>query len=168
MANNIDKEFKQLIRSVKPDEPPLGFTAFVLNEIQAEIQDKVVVNPELKSLLQRTIIENPMSDFTDSTMNRIKADSHNVFSKPIISKKAWIIIAGAITFFAVILSFVSQTSDQEPTLTPFFGNTFNTIFKHITAIPSLYILTLISVSILLLMDYFMRTRFSGTVKQSTT
>jgi hypothetical protein len=162
--SNIDTKFNQFIRSVKPDEPPNGFTEFIMNEIHNDAQN--FVNPKLNLLLQRAIIEKPTSDFTVSTMNKIKIESHKVANEPIISKKTWIVTILTITFFGVLLGDVSQSSDLRPTLAPFFfGKVFDSMFKFITVIPSLYVLAPIAIAILSLTDYFISSKFSDITKK---
>jgi hypothetical protein len=162
MARKKRDELKSLIQKVERDKPPLNFTDLVMEEVEAQ---ESVINPDLKVLLKRNGIENLSPDFTHRIMTQVEARDFHTRDKPIITKKAWLIIISAILVFVLYLSFSEQTSKPPGGgLTPYFiniGNTLNIILTNVYSIPALYLVTFISISTLLIMDYLLRTKGQG-------
>lgn len=159
MAIKKNDILKKLIQKVELDKPALYFTALVMEEVEAEVQNEVVINPALKSLVKRHGVEKPSTDFTHRIMTQVKGLDFKTTHRPIISKKAWRIIAAASVCFVVCLGVSEQASPSPQGLTPYFidmGNTLNTIFAKVNAVPSLYLITFIAISVLLLMDYLLK------------
>ena len=151
---------KLLIQKVELDKPSRDFTASVMKEIA--VQHEAFLNPELQSLLKRSGIEKPRPGFTQDIMSRVEAADFNVMHKPIISKKVWLIAFAATAGFVVLcLSFSEPESVSPNGLTLYFinlGNTLNTILTNVKSVSSLYLITFISLSALLVMDYLLRIR----------
>lgn len=159
MANKKKDMLKKVIQKVDLDKPTLNFTASVMNEIKAEAEDEVVVNPALNSLLKRNGIEKPSADFTRRIMAQVAALDLKTTSKPIIHKNSWYIITTSAVLFAFALSVPQQTSTAPQILTPYLiniGNTLNAIFTSVNAVPSLYLVTFMSTSMLLVIDYLIK------------
>lgn len=159
MTKNKDDILKKCIRSVEPDKPASNFTEMVMNEIQAEVQNEVVINPALKSLLQQIAVEIPSSDFTQTIMSQVEIIDRK--QEPIIRKNAWYMIGTAVAVLIGLLGFSEQASKSPQILTLSvvgMGNELSTIFSGISTVPSVYLLTVISISVLLLIDYFLRER----------
>jgi hypothetical protein len=152
-------ELKSLIQKVEWDKPSLNFTELVMEEVEAQ---EPVINPDLKVLLKRNGIENLFPDFTHSIITQVEAHDFHTTYKPIITKKAWFIIISMILIFVLYLSFSEQTSKSPGGgLTPYFintGNLLNIILTNVYYIPALYLVTFISISTLLIMDYLLRTK----------
>jgi len=161
MTKKRDDILKKCIRSVEPDRPASNFTQSVMNEIQAGVQNEVVVNPTLKSLLQQTGLEETPAHFTHSIMSQIEVSNLKNGYPPIISKKAWYRIAAAVAVLLVSLGFSEQASKSPQIVAPYFiglGNELSAIFSGIYRVPSVYPLTVIAISVLLLIDYFVRSK----------
>ena len=164
MSNKKNDILKAIIQKVELDQPAPNFTEVVMNEVKAEAHNEVVINRALKSLLIRTGIEIPQAGFTRNIMTQIKEHNINATIKPIISKNVWRLIGIAGVFFVGLLLFSEQTSTSPQGLTPYFmnvGKTLNTIFVHSRAVPPLYLITFISVSVLLLVDYILNTKINS-------
>jgi hypothetical protein len=159
MASKKHERLKRILRKIEPEKLPPGFTALVMKEVEAEARQEVVVNPALKSLLKRTSLENPPADFTQDVMTRVDGISGRTIYEPIIGKKAWGIILLTITVLIVFLGLNEKTSIAQQSLDTYsvvVGRALNTVFKGTQSIPSLYLMALISLSVLLLMDYFVK------------
>lgn len=161
MANKKSNDLKNLIQKTELDTPSLNFTDLVMKEV--EVQEPII-NPVLKTLLKRNGLENPSIDFTHSIITQIEAyDLHTTY-KPIISQKVWLIIISAIVFFVSYFYFSEQASKSPSGLTPYFisiGNALNTILTSVNSVPSVYLITSISIGALLVMDYLLRTRLQS-------
>lgn len=158
MSNKKNDILKIIIQKVELDQPAPNFTDVVMNEVRADAHNEVVINLALKSLLMRSSIERPPADFTYNIMSQVKEHNIKATVKPIISKKAWRLIGIAVVFFVGLLLFSEQTSTSPQGLTPYFinlGKMLNAILMNVRAVPPLYFITFISVSVLLLVDYFL-------------
>jgi hypothetical protein len=127
-----------------------------MEEVEAQ---EPVINPVLKALLKRNGIEDPSIDFTHRIIAQIETRDFHTTYKPIISQKAWLIIISMVVFFVFYLGFSEQASKPTDGLTPYFigiGNTLNTILTNVNSVPFLYLITFISISALLVMDYLFR------------
>jgi hypothetical protein len=167
MGNKKRDPLKSLIRKVEPDTPSLNFTDLVMEEVQAQ---EPVINPALKALLKRNGIENPSSDLTHRILAHIEAQGVHTTYKPIITKKAWSIITAAVVLFVTFLGYSDQTSKSPEGLTPFFisiGHTLNAVVTNTNTTPSLYLLTFISIGVLLVMDYLLTGARSHETKSSS-
>src|SRR5258706_2139095 len=137
-----------------------------MNDIRADAQNEVVINPALKSLLQQTQDEKPHAHFTHRIMAQIEGMGYKNAYQPIISKSVWYWIAAAAAVLIVSLGFSERASNPPQIVARYFidlGNELSTVFSSINTIPSVYLLTVIAVSILLLTDYYLRNeRFSQT------
>jgi hypothetical protein len=159
MSRKKRDKLKSLIQKVELDEPSHDFTGLVMEEVKA--QKEAVINPALKSLLKRNGIEIPSIDFTQSIMTLVEAHDFQPTDKPIISKKVWLIIIYVVVFFALHLGSSEQTLKSPYGLTTYFiriGNKLNTVLTNVNSVPSLYLITFISLSALLVMDYLLRIR----------
>jgi hypothetical protein len=168
-VNKKNDVLKSLIQKVELDKPTPNFTALVMEEVAA--QNEIVINPALKSLLKRNGIEKPSVGFTHSIMSQVEGCDFKPAYKPIISKKAWRIIIAAAVFFFLCLGYSEHASTSPGGLTPYFiniGNTLNTIFTKVNSVPSLYLITFISLSALLVLDYLLRIRGQSHEKKSQT
>jgi len=166
MENSKDDLFKKLIQEAGTESPSPGFTEFVMHGVQLEIQNEMVVNAELKSLLQQNAIEKPSADFMANVMSAVEVPAYKIVAEPIISKKTWYLVAAASIVLIMLLSFYYSFTREIPNTSSGITNSNSvlTMFSHnIIALPSIYSMSLIAISSLLLMDYFLRNRISKPV-----
>jgi hypothetical protein len=156
MQRSKEDKLKQLIRNIGPDRPASDFTEWVMKDID-ELQRGVVMNPMLKSLLQQNLVEIPSVKFTSTVMAAVEGIDPKKEYEPIISKKTWSVIAVAATVLLVWIGFNDQQSSSPTVLTSYFtvtGNWLSSLFKDFSSVSALYPLTFMSMTALLLMDYF--------------
>jgi hypothetical protein len=159
MGNKKDDILKTIIQKVELDKPAVNFTASVMKEVAAEACNEVVVNPALKSILKRNAIEKPALDFTKDIMIKVENLESKTIYKPIITLKAWRIIFTVLICLVVGLIVSDRPSTPPDGLTSYFvrmGDTLNTIFAQANG--SLYLITIFSGGLLLLMDYFLKSK----------
>jgi hypothetical protein len=157
MADKKRDSIKSLIQNVELDKPCHNFTDMVMEEVMT--QNEPVISPVLKSLLKGHGIENASMDFTQSIMNQVEAHTYHTTYKPIIAKKVWLIIISTTSIFALYLGFYEQIPKSPGGLTPYFihiGNTLSATMTKVNSVPSLYLITIISLSTLLVTDYLLR------------
>jgi hypothetical protein len=95
-----DEKLRSLLRKTEVSEPRDSFTDDVAKEIEAIVQNKALVNEDLKHLLQKQGLTTTPSDFTYKIVNRVRKHSLPVY-KPVISNRAWFIIALIVFVFSV-------------------------------------------------------------------
>jgi hypothetical protein len=157
---------KKLIHKTELDKAPDSFTAAVMEEIVS--QNEVVANPALQMLLKRNGVEKPSLNFTDDVMTQVVKGASSSY-EPIIRKKTWGRISVAIVIFVLVLAFTGRNQTSPGGLSPYFintGNAINKLFSTLESLPSLFMITLFSMGVLLVMDYVLRERGRTTATKS--
>lgn len=166
MENSKDDFFKKLIQEAGVESPSPGFTETVMHGVQLEIQHEMVIHAELKNLLQQNTIEKPSADFMANVMAKVEVPVYKIVAEPIISKKTWYMVAAACIALVTLLGFYYPFSEEILNTSSGTTNSDNifTIFSYnIITLPSVYSMSLIAISGLLLMDYYLRNRISKLV-----
>jgi len=158
MATEKDDRLKQLIQTLESDKPAPDFTGRVMQEIRTE--QEAVISPALKALLQGNAVEKPASDFTTVVMAQVEEMNQQLDEEPIISKRAWYAIAAFVVAVMVAIGFTSGSASPPPNSVTLsvgrIGNSLTTIFAQVKAIPSLFVITFIAISLLFLLDYLLK------------
>jgi len=153
MTSQKDNKLKKLLQRVELNNPGASFTEEVMKEIQSEI----VFNPSLKSMLKNASIEGPSENFSYGVMDRIDVSDFKLADQSIINRKVWLIVSGFMAVLVLIAFFGGRESS--PPVSSYFnevGRSLHPILTYLTAIPSISIICLISVSGLLILDYFLK------------
>ena len=159
MTNKNRNSLKMLIQKVELDKPSPNFTNLVMKHIQPVVKNEVLTYNLLTSVLQRSIIDKPTSNFTPNIMTQVEAcDYKTIIDKPIINKKAWYIAVLFLSgvFWIGLLVKIRKPSQNLSSFLLDSGNILNNILSSLNVIPSLYLITIISMSALLLIDYFIK------------
>lgn len=150
----VEKDnLKILLQKVELEEPSANFTAEIMTEIT--VQNHPIHNPVLKSVLQNEGAEILPEDFTYRVMMAVKSESSPLY-KPIITKKGWFVIVCSLIAILILLTLLGNNKPLPRGATSYFmemGNVMTTLVKNTS---SLFILTFLSVSILLIIDYFLK------------
>jgi hypothetical protein len=166
MATRKDDRLKRLIQTLEPDKPAPDFIGRVMQEIRMEQQEEL--NPALKAVLQGNVVEKPTVDFTSVVIAQIAAMDQQLAERPIISKRAWYAIAAFVVGVMVAIGFTSGTASLPPNSATLsigrIGNSLTVFFVQVKAIPPLYILTFIAISLLLLLDYLLKEKMPNQEK----
>jgi hypothetical protein len=153
MTNQKDDKLRKLLQGVELNKPGSSFTEGVMKEIQSE----VVFNPLLKSMLKNTSIEGPSENFTYDIMGQLEVSDFKLADQSIISKKVWLIASVLVVLLVMIA--LSGQQENNPSISPYFNgfrNSLHPILTYLNSIPSITLICLISVSGLLLLDYFLK------------
>lgn len=161
MENGHDNDFKKLIRQAGPDQPAVNFTENVLKNVRFELQEKYKTEDiALRSLLKVQALDQPSFEFDRKLLNKIQAASPATEYKPIISKKAWYGIAAAVSFLLLISFFIpSDATDANAVKVTYLEEFVRSAVSFTQKMQSTFELvglTLIALSSLMLIDYFMR------------
>jgi hypothetical protein len=159
MSAQKEYVFRKVLKYAAMELPSPDFTAVVMQEVIADLENRAAVNPRLKELVQLHGIENAPPDFSDMVMSRLEQTNSREIYKPVISKKTGLAIAATITIFILLLLFLNDGPHTYSTQ----NNIFYQVLASLNHIPSIYIITLMMSCTLLLADYFLR-RFQWTMK----
>jgi hypothetical protein len=159
MAENNEDKLKKLIQSVDLDQPKADFTESLMKEIR--LQESLVINTALQSVLVHHIIETPSIDFTQKVMMGVEGLDKKVVYEPIIPKKVWYGIGIAASLLITLVSLFSKSSQTSSKPLPFANNInqiTGQIILQINAMPALVLACLLALSALLVLDFFISDR----------
>ena len=149
--------FIKLIKTAEPQNPAADFTKSVMDEISADLQNEIAINPRLKTLLHQQTIEKAPENITDNVMSQIGRIGQKTGYTPLISKKAWYFIAaGIVIMFVALIGSMGNAPASTQHKTDYMGYIDNLIH----AIPSTYPVLIMLISVLLYADYFINNRIS--------
>lgn len=163
MSRKEDHKIKKLVQSVDLDSPSANFAAKVMDGVIINMDDASLKDVYLTSLLKNNVQETTSVNFISHVMAQVQKGVVSE-QKPIISNKVWVIL------FILFLSVVSLVVFGEHTPTneiyiskyvPIFEkivmNFANSIVEN-SRVPSILTMSVFCLSILLLLDYFLRTK----------
>jgi hypothetical protein len=162
-----DEKLKSLLRKIEVSKPTDSFTDEVAKEIEAIVQNKSLANDNLKYLLQKHALTTPPSDFTYKIINQARNHATLPVYKPVISNRAWFIIALIIIVFSVeaIVSKpaaeVSGTSLYFISLGRYLSSLSLRIFEPLFFLG----IIVISASLLLTLDYAFYRKYNSRANQ---
>ena len=141
---NRKDAFRKVIRVVPADQPDANFTDKLMSEIHADLEREEV----LKALLQHQLVEGPSFSFTANVMSQLNAQSKRLVFKPIITKRAWLVIASVLAVLILLIGLVNTSTQHSPTSQSIVANALS----YIRQIPSLYLIVLPLAAVLLMVD----------------
>ena len=166
MENSENDKLEKLIREAGTESPSPDFTEFVMHSIQMEAESEMIVSAELKNILQKITVEKPSADFTKTVMLRVdaqsKVPSYKIAAEPVISSKVWYMVAAASVSIIILLGFLYYSLGYIPANSPAstrVDGIFSLVSYNVATLPFAYSASLVAISSLLLMDYFLRNRF---------
>jgi hypothetical protein len=144
MKANKRDGFKKVIKLADEDKPADGFTASVMQFIEADVKTEAA----LKSLLQREAAVGPAFNFTANIMAQIAVNNQAAVYKPIITKKAWYAIAAVMVTFFMLIALSNQSTKSNT-----HQNWIVDAIKYTNAIPPIYLMAFVIAVVLLFADY---------------
>ncbi|MCF0073351.1 hypothetical protein LZD49_22930 [Dyadobacter sp. CY261] len=148
-----EKSFKQLISKAAAEVPSDAFTQAVMLRVQEESAFHV--------LMQQNAVEMPSATFSNAIMAEIRASQPVTAVKPFVPRKMWYWIAAAWAVLLIACLFVPGNEESSALL-----GGVNTVMlsskvftERLYVIPQSYMLTIIGLSSLLLLDYFLRNKW---------
>jgi len=152
MSRNKEDVFRELINKADTQQPADDIANLVMQQINAETQDKVVISPALKSLLQQHANDVAPVAFTRNVMAQVNPQPVQTAYAPLISKRAWY-VAASVLGVLMLLSIWGGSGDHA-----FATNLGGNTIKQINALPSIYIITLTFGALLLVAEHFITNR----------
>lgn len=155
MEQQDDKQeahFKKLIDETGTDAPSDAFTRTVMRRVHEEAA--------FRALVRTNVAEVPSASFRSAIIAQIQAAQPTATPKPVISRQVWYWIAAAWATLITAALFVSGNEQSE-----FWGKVngmmvSNQVFtQKFSDIPQPVILTIIGLSCLMLLDYFLRNKW---------
>jgi len=155
MSRNKKDIFREIISKADPPKPADDMASLVMQQITAENQDEVPINPALKNLLQQHAADVAPMAFTHKVMAQVNPVTSQVAYTPLISKKAWF-TAASVLGMLILLSVLGGSNEHAFSRT-IGGNTI----KEINAMPAVYIITLTFCGFLLVVEHFITNRLKN-------
>ena len=153
-----DDKFKKLIQRIDPGGPSAAFTDNIMKVIES--QEEFSLDPALLSVLKKELLAGPAFEFSNKLMAAIQPKTPVVL-KPIIPKKAWLIIS-AIVFSILLWVLINPpptvNHKQHHSYFSRFSLNVSGAISGIINTSTAILPYLIPLSILLLIDYVLRTR----------
>ncbi|MBO9613969.1 MAG: hypothetical protein J7619_14795 [Dyadobacter sp.] len=155
MEQQDDKQeahFKKLIGGISTDAPSDAFTRAVMQRVHEEAT--------FRTLVQNNVIEAPSQAFSSGIIAQIQASSTAVSAKPVISRNVWYWLAAA--WAALIVAAFFVPGNEQSALWGKLNGVIvsNQVFiQKFLVIPQPVILTIIGLSGLMLLDYFLRDKW---------
>jgi hypothetical protein len=156
MSRSKKDIFREVISKAETQKPADDMAGLVMQQITAETQDEVAINPALKSLLQQHAANVAPLDLKRNVMAQVNPPQVQVIYKPIISKKAWYFIAAAVLCIFITSAWLGG-SGQHAFSSSVGGNTI----KQVGALPPVYIITLTFGGLLLVLEHFITDRLKN-------
>lgn len=145
--------FKKLIRETGTDTPSDAFTRAVMQHVREEAA--------FHTLLQQNVAEIAPKAFNSEVMAQIRASRKVAAPKPVISRLTWYWVAAAWAVLIVACFFLPGNDAQSAFSDKLNGLTIsNQVFNQkLSTIPQPVMLTVIGLSCLILLDYFLRNKW---------
>lgn len=155
MKDDQEDNFKRLIQKVGPDKPGADFTDAIMKQVQDVSELDLAREAALIQLLQsHPLAEKPSADFSRRVMNQVVVSQPKPLV-PIIRLSVWYMLAAAlllIVLFGVLLLPSGPAHPASSELDRFLYGIEGTL----NALPISYPLTIFAVSVLMIVDYFLR------------
>lgn len=139
--------FREVISKAEAQKPTDDIADLVMQQITASTQDEVTISPALESLLQHAADMAPL-DLTRNVMTQVNPQQAQVIYKPIISKRAWYVIAASVLCILITATWLGG-SEQHAFSSSIGGNTI----KQVGTLPPVYIITLTFAGLLLVLEH---------------
>lgn len=160
MNKGKKKHIENLIKDASLDKAPKSFTDKVMQDVSILANPIELKDEKLSSLLQNNLIEKPSLDFTSTIMETVEAKETYKY-EPVISKKAWFIIATLCLGFVVYVLFNGKPSETSifSEISPYLEKMSYSSFSYDINISSIFVFSLFTLSALLFIDYFFKRNY---------
>lgn len=145
MRADKDDKLKALLKQAGTDKPTEGFTNSVMQMVEADAAREAA----LQSILKKHPVEGPSFDFTASVMRQITAKHKPLVIQPIITKKAWFVIAAMFTLFLIIAFLPGRVNTNAVAE----NSRLTMLINKVQFIPSAVVLAIVLGAILMIGDY---------------
>ena len=131
-----------------------------MKEISTDADLEIPINIALQGLLKQHGMASLSTDFTEQVMDRIEALPVKKQDRPIISKKAGFAVAASFLLFSLLLFLFSgnaTTPATSPDVYRLIGQ-FSKVTQElqVNGSPSLYLMVLLTLGLLLGLDYYLK------------
>jgi hypothetical protein len=153
MDDKQEEHFKKLIRETGADTPSDAFTRAVMRHVREEAA--------FHALVQQNAVDLAPKAFSGDIMAQIRASRKVVAPKPVIARRTWYWIAAAWAALIIACFFLPGNEPQFAFSDKLNGLMIsNQVFNQkFSTIPQPVMLTVIGLSCLVLLDYFLRNKW---------
>ncbi|WP_338873816.1 hypothetical protein WBJ53_31530 [Spirosoma sp. SC4-14] len=155
MENEKEDRFRRLIQKAGPDKPGNDFTNALMKRVQAESELDLANEASLIQLFQaHTLIEKPSTAFNRRVMNQLVISQSKPLA-PIIRPRIWYMMVATLVLIVLFCVLLFPVSPPQPTSSG-LDRFLSSVERSLEALPISYPLTLFAVSVLMVVDYFLR------------
>ncbi len=150
MDDKQEEHFKKLMKESGAGAPSDAFTRAVMQRVHEEAAFRAIV--------QQNAVAAPSQSFSNEVMAQIRASQKVAAPKPVISRQTWYWIAAG--WAALIVACFFLPGNEPPSA--FLGKLNGLVMSNqaftqkFDAVPQPVMLTIIGLSCLMLLDYFLR------------
>jgi hypothetical protein len=149
-----EERFRKLMQKAEVAQPSSGFSAMVMQQIEAEAETAQVREKALAFLLKQQPAEAASVSFSEEVMQKVTAPKP-VVKTPSISNIAWYSFAIACMTLITLAFFPGSPSPEIVPHTPHPGF-FAVIGPKLGEIPMVYPITFFALGMLVCLDYLLR------------
>lgn len=153
MDDKQEAHFRKLIRDSGADAPSDAFTRAVMQRVREEAA--------FRTFMQHHAVDAAPATLSNAVMAQIGASQKVVVPKPVISRQVWYWIAAAWTALIAGCFFLPGNEPQSAFFSQLNAHIMsNQVFNQkFSTIPQPVMLTVIGLSCLVLLDYFLRNKW---------
>ncbi|WP_353721651.1 hypothetical protein [Dyadobacter sp. 676] len=150
MDDKQEAHFKKLIREAATDAPSDAFTQAVMQRVHEEAA--------FRALMRQNTLDVAPGAFTNAVMAKIEAGRKVVAREPVISRRSWYWIAACWAALIVACFFLPGNEPQYAFFSKLNARLMSSqVFdQKFDTIPQPVMLTVIGLSCLMLLDYYLR------------
>ena len=162
MENGKEEIFRKLIQKAGTEKTHADFTSEVMKNIQIETELEFVREAALKTIIADIQLDSAPSLFQRNIMAQITL-AKKLEAEPIISRNVWYLVA-ATAALVLIFCFASPsggTSENIPYFTTILKVLVSDFSGKIGVLPVIYPAVIFALALLILGDYFFRSKMAG-------
>ena len=154
MDDKQEAHFKKLIRDAGAEVPSDAFTRAVMQRVREEAA--------FRAVMQDHAVEVAPKAFSSGVMAQIRASQKTVAPKPVISRRIWYGIAAAWVALIAACFFLPGNEPQSAFFSQLNARitSAQAFSQQAYTIPQPVMMTIIGLSCLVLLDYFLRNRWA--------
>ncbi|MDH5413467.1 MAG: hypothetical protein OEW87_04960 [Flavobacteriaceae bacterium] len=162
MSKKDKHTIKKILSKVDLNSPSDLFTDSVMLKINDITETNTLHDPKLTSILNKSVLEYPESNFSTKVMARINALGTDTYT-PLITKKGWTVLIFMFLSLIIYVAYLQPAENSSNTfiarytsLTNNFMSNFSATFTFDAQISSILMISVLSLISLLLIDSFLR------------
>lgn len=169
MDKRKQQRIEDLLKNAPLNKAPRDFTSNVMGDLNMLSNEELLKDTKLSSMLKKVPLEQPSAQFVNSVMTVVETKAAFEY-QPIINKRTWLFIGGAIIAF-ISYVFFTAVPTESPSIfskaSPYLERTLSAFeatqsalqnFVQGFQVSSLLAMSLVTLMVLILVDFLSRER----------